>query len=394
MRKERGVRTGFRKRTACLIAIGAVSAIVLHGGEPTPPPVVIDYFYEPGCPACLRIEREIIPELQRRYEGFYELNHHDMRSISNVVRLIRYHEALGVADNSPVSMFVDYAQPLFGLDAIRDGLLACVDACIADRLDPEWRPSAPIAWEPFGSTAVAHERVGKFTLPAVLVAGLIDGLNPCAIATLVLFISLLTVSGGRRRTLLLMGVPFCVAAFLTYTAIGFGLLSGLHALSAFPRLRIFFETGVAVGLLFLAVFSFRDAWRYARSHDAHDVAVKLPDWAQRANRAIMRRGVGGHHLVMGGLVVGIVVTAIETVCTGQVYVPALTLVAHEGGGGNAWSLLLAYNAMFILPLVGALVLTRYGLTTETMLRWSRKNVPFAKTLLGLFFVAVAVYLLV
>jgi len=58
-----------------------------------------------------------------------------------------------------------------------------------------------------------------------------------------------------------------------------------------------------------------------------------------------------------------------------------------------WSLLLLYNTMFIMPLVVVLVLTRYGLTTETMIKWSKKNVSFSKTILGIFFLLVAVYLL-
>ena len=40
---------------------------------------------------------------------------------------------------------------------------------------------------------------------------------------------------------------------------------------------------------------------------------------------------------------------------------------------------------FILPLALVLLLTYFGLKTETLLRWSRQNVVISKCLMGLFF---------
>jgi hypothetical protein len=49
--------------------------------------------------------------------------------------------------------------------------------------------------------------------------------------------------------------------------------------------------------------------------------------------------------------------------------------------------------MFILPLVAVFLLTYFGLRTETLLEWSRKEVVVSKTLLGLFFLAMATLIL-
>ena len=54
----------------------------------------------------------------------------------------------------------------------------------------------------------------------------------------------------------------------------------------------------------------------------------------------------------------------------------------------------AYNTMFILPLVVVLALTCQGLQTPTLVEWSCRNVVFSKVLLGLFFLAMAVLVLV
>lgn len=367
-------------------------------GEDAIPPVIIDYFYEPGCPECGRVSCEVMPDLHARYEGFYQMRQHDTGVVSNVVRLIAYQNAVGVTRNSSVSMFFDYTNSLCGIDAIRSGLPALMDRLIEQRMTPGWSPPPPISWHVGTTTEAATERLKTFTLPAVLFAGLVDGINPCAISTLIFFMSMLTTAGVRGRGVLLMGGAFAFASFATYTAIGLGLLRSLHMLEAYPAARSVFETVLALILLFLAVLSFRDAYRYRRSHRPQDVSVQLPATVKKLINRVLRKGVKSRHLLLAGVGTGALVTALETVCTGQVYVPTMALVIRDAGGigifqARVWGLLLLYNAMFSTPLLVAIVLTRFGLTTPAMLKLSRNNVPFSKTLLGLFFLTLATYLL-
>ena len=51
-------------------------------------------------------------------------------------------------------------------------------------------------------------------------AGLFDGFNPCAFATVILFVSMLAAAGRDRRTILAIGISFIVAVFVTYYALG------------------------------------------------------------------------------------------------------------------------------------------------------------------------------
>jgi hypothetical protein len=106
--------------------------------------------------------------------------------------------------------------------------------------------------------------------------------------------------------------------------------------------------------------------------------------------------MGGPGLAVIGFVLGAAVTALESVCTGQVYVPTLVLVAKAGGSeaGTAWKYLLLYNAMFMVPLVAVFLLTYFGLTTQTFISWSKRNVVPSKILLGLLFLSMAVLIVV
>ena len=56
-------------------------------------------------------------------------------------------------------------------------------------------------------------------------AGLLDGLNPCAFATIVFMVNLLLLLGHSRRRILEVGLTYSAAVFVTYLLIGLGLFN-------------------------------------------------------------------------------------------------------------------------------------------------------------------------
>lgn len=376
-----------------ILLTGILACNVSFAQDAETPPVIIDYFYEPGCPDCLKVKNQIMPELEMRFEGFYQLNKHDMGQKTNVIKLAAYQEKLGNFENKPVSMIVDYQHVFNGFSAIEKSLYDRIDECVAERMEPGWKSPEAITIPQEGQDGLKliSDQMKQFTAVAVAIAGITDGINPCAIATLVFFMSLLTVSKVQGSGLLFMGISFCLASFLTYTAIGFGLLRALHLLDGFEDIRTVVEWGMIGLLAVFAFLSFRDAFKYKTSENPDDVSLQLPHGIKMKIHSIIRQGVRAKSLILGGFVVGILVTALESVCTGQVYIPTLVLMIKAGETkATAWSYLLLYNLMFIVPLVLIFVLTYLGLKTETLLEWSRKNVVFSKIILGLFFIAMAV----
>jgi len=360
-------------------------------------PVQVDYFYEPGCPACTKVEQQVIIPLRERYEGFYALNRYDTRVKTNYLALVRLQEKLQFNVSKSVIMFVDGTHPFAGWPAIRDGVLEQVDRRVGERLNPGTAPRAPT-----GDTSRARlsdeqlleERIRRFTWLGVAGAGLVDGINPCAISTLVFLVSVLGVLKVGRRRMLANGLAFCAASFATYTAIGFGLLHAFHSLEGFGALQRVFEITLLALLLVLAALSFRDAWRYHRSHREEEVTLRLPDGLKRRIKRTIRDGMNARYALVGALAAGAIVTALESVCTGQVYVPTLVLVVKAGhAGARVLACLALYNAMFILPLVAVVGLSYTGLTLQELLTWSRREVAVAKCLTGLLFLGMAALLL-
>ncbi len=350
-------------------------------------PVEIDFFFEPGCHECEQIEAELFPKVGRQFGNDCVVRSHDIGIETNFLYLLQLENEIGHRGPDRGYLIVN-KQFLFGSNPSHEDFLERVADLVS--VCP---PHAPEYGKRVlqSDSSVAEQRFGGFTVGAVIVAGLLDGLNPCAISTLVFFMSLLTVSGIRNRQLLLLGGSFCLASFLTYLALGFGLLRVLHLFVGFKTVRAAMEWGMVVALAVLAVLSFRDALRFRKSRDAHDVTLQLSTGMKKRMHGVMRRGLGTSHLVLGGLFIGAAVTALESVCTGQVYVPTLVLILKDNTlQARAWALLLLYNLLFIVPLVGVFVAVYRGLRTEVLLDWSRKNVVISKLCLASFFVLMAV----
>lgn len=354
--------------------------------------VTVDFFFEPGCDSCLKVRNEVLPELERRYSGLYDLRERDIGIKSNYLVLVAYQDALGVKDNEPVAMVVDGREFLAGFPCIQTRLYDAMDRAVVRQLQQD--VPAPVAAISSREDPL-QRRVKSFTLAAVSAAAVVDSLNPCAIATLVFFMSLLSVARISIGRMWLAGVAFLVASLVTYMAIGFGLLGILQFLQANRVMRLILDMVLAGVMLVFAALSFRDAIRYHRSGQAGDVALKLPAGLQTRIHRIMKSGLRKRSLVLGGLGMGAVVTVIESVCTGQVYVPTLVLVLKQGESVlRCAGYLLVYNAIFVLPLVVTLALTCGGMSTPALVEWSRRNVTVSKTLLGVFFLVMTAVLLV
>lgn len=359
-------------------------------------PVIIDYFYEEGCPVCRKVRDDVLPQLEKRFAGRFQLNRYDVGEREAVEKLFAYQEKLGIKEDASVCMIIDYTFALNGFTSIKEGLLHKVDERILARMDDDWVAPTPIEVSVDGSNAlkIAKQRSLGFSLGMVAVAGLADGINPCAIASLVFLMSMMRLSRNAGKKLFVLGVSYCVAAFLTYIAIGFGLLRAMHMLAPFEIIQRGIEWLMLCVLVVLAALSFHDAYQYKHKGHSRDVSLQLPKRLKRLIHAVMRRGLQNRSLVLGGCVIGVIVTAVETVCTGQVLVPTLVLIIRESGNPvREIVYLLLYNTMFILPLVAVFILTYSGLTTEALIRWSQKHFVISKYILGIFFISMFVLLL-
>jgi len=362
--------------------------------------VRLDLFFSPGCSECEHVKRDVFPVLEARFEGSYELVAHDMTKSETVPLLIAYQARCNNTDNGRVSLVVDHTAFLSGYEMIATGLLDRVNEAFEARQRPQWvAPQPPGAGAAAAggddpSSAVVRQRARGLTVYVVAAGGLLDGFNPCAISTLIFFMSVLSVAKATRRTRLLVGLSFISASFLVYIGLGLGFLYAFRQAPNFAAVKKGVEIALGLCMIPLAFLSFRDALRFRMSQRPSDVTLKIPEPIKARIHSFMNTRLGAGGTVIGGFVTGAGVTILESVCTGQGYVPILMyMLKQDCADWVSWSLLLTYNMLFILPLAVVFTCFHRGMQLKSLIDWSRRNLVVVKILFGLFFTGMAFLLL-
>ena len=234
--------------------------------------------------------------------------------------------------------------------------------------------SVLVAMEPFDAAAF-----GGLTVPTVLVSGVLDGLNPCAFALLVLFatytltlVNRVTSSGSAtavaRRQLLGAGSLYVGAVWVTYFLIGLGLFSFLGWLGQDHLVtRIAAILALVMGLWMVKDLLFPNLGpAMAAPHATHG-------WM---HRAMERGGLGG--MLLAGVLVGICTVP----CSGAIYLGIVAVLNASGGGTTGLALLALYNIAYIVPLVILLAVVSDRRVLGRLGRWNQSNTPWLKATLA------------
>ncbi len=345
--------------------------------------ILVEYFYQPNCEDCRKVSEFVLKPMNENYGFKVELKKYNLSDEKNFLLLISILDTLHDDSNADVYMIVNRNKVFAGYSDIEQGLFKSIE-----------HPVYLSASKTSAKKAV-YSIGNRLKIMTVIVAGLIDGINPCVFSTLIFFISLLAVSKIKGKRLFIIGIAYCIACFLTYLLLGFGLFNVLKSLADFAWLRYGLNLAMIIILVIFAVLSFRDAFVFVKSKgQSNKVVLQLPHKIKLLIHGLMRRGLKFKYLFTGAFFIGVVVTLLESVCTGQVYVPTLVLLSREAGVFSKWfSLLLLYNLMFILPLIVIFGLMFGGISILKAIKFTRVNLIISKVALGLFFITLAVMML-
>jgi hypothetical protein len=270
-----------------------------------------------------------------------------------------------------------------------ENLQAVLDKYVSSGAEAIWKDFDP---ERSGMSII--ERFRSFGTLTVGGAGLLDGLNPCAFATIVFFISYLAFLGRKGPEILAVGAAFALGVFLTYLLVGLGMLRVLEELPFLTTLGRWVYGATAFFCLALTVFSFLD-YRKARRGDPQAMTLRIPLMLRRRINRVIREGAQARAFVPVALATGFVVSIIELACTGQVYLPTIIFVMRVPEmQGKAFLYLLLYNLAFILPLVVVFGLAYFGTTSEQLGMFINRRTATIKLGTALLFLVLASWLFV
>ena len=346
------------------------------------------YFAKTGCQECDRAEYEI-NYLKDKYKHL-EVSVFDTSEYAELNEWLS--SKYGVPDEyhlTAPSLFIgeDY---LVGKDMSTKNIEELVVKYSETGVDATWEN-----WEEEAPQAASRiiERFKSFGGLTVVLAGLIDGLNPCAFATIVFFISYLAFAGRKGKEILLVGGAFALGVFLTYLAVGVGLYEILQRLPFLTALGRWVYGITAALCLILAVISLIDYFA-ARRGTPEEMRLRLPLKLRRRINKVIRESASAQALAGVALVSGFVISLIELACTGQVYLPTILFVLGvEELRASAVLYLLLYNVMFVLPLIVVFILAYFGTTSEQLAQFVNKNTDKIKLATAVLFLLLGAWML-
>ena len=344
-------------------------------------------FVSPTCVHCKHFENEYLPVLQEKYKETVDFTIYDISKDNNNLRLQQTAKQFGKPAAFPTAIvgdtyMVGYPHEIktYAENAIEKARL----------LGQETKIAAPVE-----DTKAAFS---KITFWAIIGAGLIDGINPCAFAVIVFFVSFLTVYKYTRREILIVGSAYCVAVFIAYILIGLGLFRFLYALKGFYWVIKSFYILTAVLCLLFFVLAVYDFYIYRKTGKSEKMLLQLPTSLKTLTHKIMHFFLRDKHdstwrLTVAALGVGFCVSLVEAVCTGQVYLPTVVLIMQDPSFRMKATLyLLLYNVMFIMPLIAIFALAMAGYESKTFNNFLKKHLGATKLLLCLVFLGLFILL--
>lgn len=349
--------------------------------------VYMAYFYQRGCPLCDRVE-SMIRHITARYPGLV-VREIDIDTPGGKILNESMCERMGVPEVKRLTA----PSVFFSLDvlvgeeitvSVLEGYIQKYGAM--DQMGPPWDLAKV---EKDLAEVRIVERFKALGLPTVVVAGLIDGVNPCAFATLIFFVSYLTFVGRGRREILLVGIAFSLSIFVTYFLVGLGLLRVLQSISVIPLVgRLVYLTAIGLAV-FLGVISFYD-YILCRRGRSSDMLLKMPVFLKNQVRGIIRKEVRVNRYIVAAVATGFFVSILELACTGQVYLPTILFVskAHEFRA-NAIGYLAIYNTMFIIPLLAVFSVVYLGTGSERLSILFQRHISWVKLATSLVFFVLA-----
>ncbi len=232
----------------------------------------------------------------------------------------------------------------------------------------------------------------------VVVAGLIDGVNPCAISMILFFLTFVQVQ-NRKRTFLI-GFLFILGTFISYFLLGtvlFKLISRINI----PLIRLLIRYFMLIFVIVLIILNLKDYYS-AKGLKYGKIILQLPPYLRRLSHRIIKQlsTTSSNTKVMAILafITGILISLTEFLCTAQIYLPTIVSIIQLSGNVSltlkAIIMLLIYNIGFITPLLIILTTICIGAKVLDLSEVVRKHLPKIKLINALFFTIILILLLI
>lgn len=331
------------------------------------------FFQKPGCSECRQV-REMLDQLKETFPELMVEEYDITRQ-----RSILYNEALCERFHVPENTRLIAPAVFSG-----SGCLVKEDITF-DRLGQLLIRSSSLPNEnwpvlPDGDLSDADQAIRKrFTatsLGIIFWAGLLDGVNPCAFATIIFLLSYLQVVRRTPRQIAQIGSAYILGVFLAYFLLGLGFVELISRLLIIQKIGMALNWLMAFFTLIIMLLNIRDGILALRGN-LKEMTLQLPEFLKLQIHAVIREGAHHRRFIAMAFLLGVIISFLELACTGQVYAPTIFFMVRSGSIQALFSLLL-YNLAFITPLLVIFILAYGGMRSNSLTRFLQKRAALVK----------------
>lgn len=329
------------------------------------------FFYGNGCPHCANVE-PLILELQQKYP---EANIQSIEVYTNRDNLLLMNYLF---DKYNISQQYRGVPAAFIANEVIIG-----DTPIIQNLENKIleNPNAKCPTEDEQSQTQQTQKINTISTMTVIGAALVDSINPCAIAVLLILLGALLATGDKKKTLK-AGLAFTASIYIAYFLFGLGLLSALQI----TGLAYWFAKIVGILAIIIGLLNIKDFFWYGGG----GFVIEIP----RRWRPTLKGMLSKVTSPIGAFLIGFVVTLFELPCTGGPYLFILGLLADKTTTTGAIPILLLYNLFFVLPLLIITTLIFLGYSNvDSANKWKEKNIRILHLIAGIIMVALGLVVL-
>lgn len=206
-----------------------------------------------------------------------------------------------------------------------------------------------------------------------------DGLNPCAFAVLLFFVSFLFAIKKTRASIWKMGLVYIGAIYLAYLLIGLGIAQAI-IISGAPHLMAKVGAYLVIGLGGVQLLGLAFPTFPIRLRIPLNTKAALEKWMYKATLPTS---------FVGGFLVGLCTFP----CSGGIYVAIIGLLRTQttAASGTLW--MLWYNLIFVSPLILLLALAFNKKTAQKLERLEQTESIRVKLIISVFMIALGAVIL-
>jgi cytochrome c biogenesis protein CcdA/glutaredoxin len=334
------------------------------------------FFYGEGCPHCGRVEPHI-QELQTKYVDINFETYEIYNNRTNLLVLNDYFNRYGVPeyDRGVPVVFIGNKY-LVGDSPILENLET--DIIRLGETNGITEPIETVGEVDDKSPTAPLETI---SLAVITSAGLVDSINPCALAVLIILLSAILATGDKKKALK-TGLSFIISIYIVYFLFGMGIFSVIQI----SGLSYYFYKILGIFAIIIGIFNIKDYFWYGGC----GFVTEIP----RTWRPMLKKILGGVTSPIGAFIAGFAVSLFELPCTGGPYIFILGLLAEKVTRVTAIPILLYYNLLFIIPLILVLLGVYFGLSSiEKAEKWRTNNIRRLHLITGTIMIALGLVVL-